>query len=284
MDKNIKDKFKKILSNKAFLSFVYLLIAAGIVFLIVVLSISAKEKIEKNTQQILQANATSTDAIVAPKSTPKTKNDSSINRVQYKTLDNLAPYYEINDQLVGWIKIDNTIINDQLVGWIKIDNTIINYPVVSSGDNEFYLTNNFEKEEAEEGAIFLDFRCNIYDLRATRNIILYGHRMKDGSMFKGLIKYSDSRFFLDNPIIQFDLLNKKHNWEIFTVFKTDVDFYYIDTYFPTDKKWAQFINTCYMKSMHSKYIELDETDIVLTLSTCTAKPNERFVVMAKLID
>jgi sortase B len=186
----------------------------------------------------------------------------------YETLEYLKPYYEENNDLVGWIKVNNTMVD---------------YPVVYSGDNEYYLEHNFKKEKSKEGAIFLDFRCDIRDLSKTRNIILYGHRMKDDTMFKTLLNYEDSRFFFNNSIIKFDLLHKECEWEVFAVFKTPVDFYYIETYFENDVKWMNFIQECYAKSMHPKYVEFEDDDIVLTLSTCTTKKNERFVVMARLI-
>lgn len=182
-------------------------------------------------------------------------------------LENLLPYYEKNEDMVGWIKLDNTFVD---------------YPVVYSGDNEYYLTNNFDRQESKEGAIFLDFRCDIEDFSKTRNVILYGHRMKDDSMFKTLTNYRKERFFKENPTFRFDTIYEKNEWEIFSVYKTKIDFIYIKTDFASNEDWLEFIEKCQDLSYHENDIKLYSTDIVLTLSTCTERENERFVVMARL--
>ena len=89
--------------------------------------------------------------------------------------------------------------NFNTVGYIKIEDTRIDYPVVQSEDNAYYIDHNFDGDEDRAGAIFLDFRCDIDDFQKTRNIIIYGHRMKDGSQFKELIKYEDADFFREHP-------------------------------------------------------------------------------------
>lgn len=247
-----------------------ILIFVGIAMSIFLIVLLLKLNYDKNKVMIEDTPPptpmASTAEPIAEQSQPQELQE--IDPVVYETLEYLKPYYEENNDLVGWIKVNNT----------KVD-----YPVVYSGDNEYYLKHNFKKEKSKEGAIFLDFRCDIRDLAKTRNTILYGHRMKDGTMFKTLLNYEDSKFFLENPTIKFDLLHKECEWEIFSVFKTPTEFYYIETNFDSDIEWLNFMTTCYGKSMHPKYVELKEDDIVLTLSTCTTKKNERFVVMARLV-
>ena len=172
--------------------------------------------------------------------------------------------------------------NSDTAGYINVPNSLVDYPIVYSGDNEYYLTHNFDKDESKEGAIFLDFRCDIEDFSKTRNIILYGHRMKDGSMFKSLTDYQKKDFYYANPIIRFDTIYEEHEWEIFTVFETYTDFYYIDTDFPTDEKWLSFLEKCHSLSTYETDITFYPTDIVLTLSTCTIRSDKRLVVMARL--
>ena len=174
-------------------------------------------------------------------------------------------------------------INEQTVGYIRIDNTKINYPVMQTDDNDFYLTHNSFKEEDHAGAIFMDFRCDIDDFSKTRNIILYGHRMKNGTMFKDLVMYEDKDFFLNNRVITFDTLNGEYEWKIFAVFETTTQYYYIDTDFPVDSMWLDFLNLAHEKSMYKTYVNFYPDDIILTLSTCTTEEDGRFVVMAKLV-
>ncbi|MCZ0704646.1 SrtB family sortase [Natronobacillus azotifigens] len=83
-------------------------------------------------------------------------------------------------------------INKDYVGWINIEDTTVDYPVVKTGDNEFYLSHNFYKQEDFAGAIFMDYRNSMDKL--DKNLILYGHNMKDGSMFGSLKNYLEEDY------------------------------------------------------------------------------------------
>lgn len=172
--------------------------------------------------------------------------------------------------------------NPNTIGYIKIEDTRIDYPVVQVDNNDYYISHNFDGEEDKAGAIFLDFRCDINDFQKTRNIIIYGHRMKNGTMFKDLVKYEDDDFFRTHRTIRFDTLNETLTWEVFAVFETTTDDYYIETIFPYDELWIDFLKEHYEKSLHYVYENFYADDIVLTLSTCTTQHNGRLVVMAKL--
>ncbi len=173
--------------------------------------------------------------------------------------------------------------NSDTVGYIRIEGTNIDYPVVQSDNNEYYINRDFETCPNKSGAIFLDFRCDVNDFSKTRNMIIYGHRMQDGSMFKDLTKYQDEDFFLENRIIQFDTLNGGYKWKVFAVFETTTDFYYIDTDFPYDEVWLAFLNEAKNYSIYNTLTNFYPNDIVLTLSTCSMEENGRLVIMAKLL-
>lgn len=190
-----------------------------------------------------------------------------------------TPMPEIPQHISEYIEV-----NDETVGYIKIDDTVIDYPVVYSGDNEFYLNNNFNKQPSYTGAVFLDFRCDVYDMPSTRNIILYGHNNKDGTVFSGLVHYMGYNFFDEHRIVTFDTLAGEMQWEVFAVFETHIEFYYIDTLFETDRDWYNFITYCQDLSVHESDVVLKKDDIVLTLSTCAVGKDYRNVVMARLID
>jgi len=83
-------------------------------------------------------------------------------------------------------------INEDLVAWIQIPGIGLDYPVVQGEDNEYYLYHTFQKENNKAGSIFLDYRN--HDDFTDRRVILYGHNMKDGSMFSNLKQYQDSVF------------------------------------------------------------------------------------------
>lgn len=182
-------------------------------------------------------------------------------------LGNMKPYLERNSDTIGYIKINDTVID---------------YPVVYSGDNEYYMDHSFEKDESKAGHIFLDFRCNTKE--PERNMILYGHHMKNGSMFAQLMKYKDREFFESHPTMSFNTLYEEHEWEIFAAYVTDTSFYYINTDFHNDAEWLEFIRTCQEKSQYPTDVILTEDDIILTLSTCTYEYDDaRYVVQARLI-
>ena len=82
--------------------------------------------------------------------------------------------------------------NSDAIAWIKVNGTDIDFPVVKGTDNSYYLTHNFDKEKNKAGWIFADYR-NKFD-GTDKNIIIYGHNMKDGSMFSNLKKYQDNAF------------------------------------------------------------------------------------------
>jgi sortase B len=173
-------------------------------------------------------------------------------------------------------------INSDLVGWITVPNTVINYPVVQSGDNNYYLRRDFNGNRANAGTIFMDYRC---DARCRgKHIILYGHHMRNGSMFKDLVKYKREDFFQKNGYIRFDTLYEEIEWEVFSVYITEVDFPYGQTAFDSDEEYITFLEGIKGRSMFEKDIELTEEAQILTLSTCTYEyDNARLVVHARRV-
>lgn len=91
-------------------------------------------------------------------------------------------------------------INPDVVGWIAAEGTEIDYPVVRGKDNDFYLRHLFMGEQNKLGSIFMDYR-NHSDF-SNKNTIIYGHNMKDGSMFSSLIKYKDQHYYDKFPTMQ----------------------------------------------------------------------------------
>ena len=110
--------------------------------------------------------------------------------------------------------------NSDCVGWIQIPGTDINYPVVQAADNEFYLTHYFNRETAACGAIFMYYRNDV-DAKA-EHLILYGHQMKDNSMFKQLNGYKEEIFYKEHPNIKLYLHEQNYEYEITAVYVTDV--------------------------------------------------------------
>ncbi|WP_164985303.1 class B sortase [Ammoniphilus sp. CFH 90114] len=172
--------------------------------------------------------------------------------------------------------------NEETIGWITVPNTDINYPVVKTDNNSFYLDHNFKLESSNAGAIFMDYR-NVGDA-TDRHTIIYGHHMRDGSMFKGLTKYKDKPFFEENRVITLQTLFEETKWEIFSAYVTDTDFYYIATNFRSNHDYVDFLNKLASKSIIPQTIKWNKQDQILTLSTCSYEFNDaRFVVHARRI-
>lgn len=173
-------------------------------------------------------------------------------------------------------------INKDIVGWISVPNTVIDYPVVQAKDNNYYLRRDIYGDKATAGTIFMDYRS---DAKAEgKHIILYGHHMRNGSMFKDLVKYKNEEFFQQNDYISFNTLYDEIKWEVFSVYVSDADFNYRQTEFSSDEKYLNFLNKLKSLSMFEKAIELKAEDQLLTLSTCTYEYDDaRFVVHARRV-
>ncbi len=175
--------------------------------------------------------------------------------------------------------------NPDTVGYISIPNTLVQYPVVQAADNEYYLDKDFYRKPHDGGTIFMDFRNDICEIDQPNNFILYGHHMKNDSMFATLTYYYSNRFFQNNPIIEFNTIYGDYKWEVFTAYPTNVDFYYIETYFPSPQSYEDFLLVCKDKSKHHNNVMPTAEDTILTLSTCFYNgEGERFVVQARLIE
>lgn len=173
-------------------------------------------------------------------------------------------------------------INKDILGWIKVDNTVIDYPIVQSEDNDYYLHRNINEKSSSAGSIFMDFR-NKGD-GTDRHTILFGHHMRDGSMFSDLAKFKEQTFFDSNSTFTFSTLYDETEWEIFSAYVTSTDFYYIVTDFRSNRDYAEFLQTLQDKSMIESNVVLSPDDQIITLSTCTYEFNDaRFVVHAKKI-
>ena len=178
--------------------------------------------------------------------------------------------------------------NDDIVGWIEIENTNISYPVVQGEDNDYYLTHNSQKEKAEQGAIFLDSNYN-WNLESN-NLMIYGHYMNNGEMFTDLLKYADEEFYKEHPIIRFTTAEEDTEYDIISTFRSKVYYkseknvfkYYNFMNAKTEKEYNDFIENIKKLSLY----DIDETaeygDRLITLSTCTYYTEDgRFVVVGR---
>lgn len=178
--------------------------------------------------------------------------------------------------------------NEELVGWIKIPDTAIDYPVMQTGsDNDYYLTHDFNKEENVHGAPFLDVNCQI---GISENLIIYGHNMKDKTMFQNLMLYKDSSFCESNGVIEFDTPEESRKYQVIFVMliseKEAESFPYYKYINLSDEALYQgFLEQCSQYAIW-RGTELPEPGTeLLTLSTCEySRQNGRLVVVSKKIE
>ena len=131
---------------------------------------------------------------------------------------------EIRNEVPGILDkyVDLYAENNDLVGWIKIDDLPIDYPVVQTTDNEYYLHRNFYGEEMFSGTIFMDYHDPLTAESTPDNIILYGHNMANGSMFGNLILYSQQKFRDEHPYVYLNVSGTVYRYEIFAAYTADI--------------------------------------------------------------
>ena len=173
--------------------------------------------------------------------------------------------------------------NNETAAWIKVNNTNIEYPVVKESNNSFYLNHSFDKSNNSAGWIFADYR-NKFD-NTDKNIVIYGHNMKDNSMFGSLKNILNSDWYdnEENTNITLYTENEKCIYKVFSIYKIESEDYYIKTEFSDDNNFEQFVNTIKKRSIKEFNTDVSKDDNILTLSTCANNNKYRVVLHAKKI-
>ena len=179
--------------------------------------------------------------------------------------------------------------NPDVAGWITIEGTKINYPVMHTpGRADYYLKRNFSGEYSSWGCIYAREECDLET--PSDNVTLYGHNMKDGSMFAGLKAYVSRDYWQQHRYIRFDTLREHHVYEIFAVFTTTATegqgFEYHDFINAADEQaFDTFIAKCLSLSLYGTDIVPEYGDKIICLSTCEyTQTNGRLVVAAVRIN
>ena len=178
-------------------------------------------------------------------------------------------------------------INPEAYAWITIPGTEIDYPILQSEtDNTYYLTHNIEGEESPEGAIFTeDYNSKDFE---DPNTVIYGHNMRNGSMFQGLHEYMDRAFFDENREVLIYLPDKILHYEIFAAYLYD-DRHLLESFdFEDEDVFEAYLNRIFsirdMNSFIDTDMEVTAEDKIITLSTCYSnESNQRYLVQAVLV-
>lgn len=194
-----------------------------------------------------------------------------------------APEEEAPEPTVRAINFDSLLeINPKTVGWIQLEDSAINYPVAQADDNSFYLSHLWNGEYNVSGCIFLDAtnEASFSD----RNSVLYGHNMKNGTMFAELSKFKDQAYYDAHAIIRLYTPERDYVVKLFSGYISSGWGNAWRTSFLDEAEFTQWLDDQKARSLFQSDVVPSVHDRILTLSTCTYEYDDaRFVVMGILI-
>lgn len=167
--------------------------------------------------------------------------------------------------------------NSDTVAWLKVENTNIEFPIVQANNNSYYLTHNFDKKYNVAGWIFADYKNKLDG--TDRNIVVYGHNMRNNSMFGSLKDVITEEWYNneENKYITFVTENDYQTYQVFSVYQIKTEDYYIQTEFKSNE-FTEFIDTITKRSKKNFGINVSKEDTILTLSTCSNNNKYRVVL------
>lgn len=179
--------------------------------------------------------------------------------------------------------------NPDLAGWLRIDGTGIDYPVMyTPGEPEYYLHRDYYGRSAYSGCLFIG---EGYQTQGS-NTVIYGHHMKDGSMFAGLLSYESQEFADNHPDIFFDTVFEEGVYQVVAAFYCDLDasgedkfdyYKYLDL--GDEQVFNDYISQVEARNVIDTNIRFQYGDRIITLSTCSYHvTNGRFIVAAKKVE
>lgn len=174
-------------------------------------------------------------------------------------------------------------INSDVIGWIEVEAIpSISYPIVQAKDNDYYLKRTIYKKYNSAGSIFVDYTNS--GTFSDCNTIIYGHNMKNGSMFGALSDLYEKGKYKDSPYIWICTPKCKHRYEIFSMQYAHVNSKTYTFYQTHGEEFQQYL----MEMADSSEVDfqtpyLSGDDFIITLSTCSYNKNIRFVVQARWI-
>lgn len=174
-----------------------------------------------------------------------------------------------------------------IIAWLTLPDSVINYPVVQGEDNDYYLHHLYDGSYSKVGSLFADYE-NAVDF-SDRSTIIYGHNMRDGSMFALLNEYAEQAYYDAHP--QMYLVTPEGGFicEIFTAFAASPAESGSDTSpwrleWKDDGAYTSWLTAMAERSVVETDVAVTSSDKVLTLSTCTPGGTERFIIMGKLVE
>ena len=178
-------------------------------------------------------------------------------------------------------------LNPETVGFLHIEG-MLSLPVVQrENDNEYYLSHGFEGDEAREGALFLDGMNRL--VPEDDCLIVYGHNMKNDTMFGKLSAYEDLTYLRQHPVIHFDTLYEKRAYVIFAAFAASMEpgnrrYFNVRNFIFDETEFDKFVLKLQSRSMYSIPVEVEYGDRLLLLVTCDYTNREgRFILALRQV-
>lgn len=237
----------------------------------------------KQSVQKIDENKTAEETLFIEESLTKETTEEETSAVQVISNSTILSEYSSYSPA---LEIDHEkliSINSDYKGWLNIPKTNISYPVPQGPDNEFYLNKLFETKQYEyAGSLFID----AYSAKMTNqdNLIIYGHNMKNGSMFGTLKKFNTKSFFNSYPYIEFYTKDEKRVYLIFSVRTVSANINSL-TYALDEFEVQDYIDYAVKSSEQSRKINLNENGFennsfkqIITLSTCVGDTSKRLIV------
>ncbi len=212
-----------------------------------------------------------------PGSTPElTEEEKNFDGYLPGMTDDFKKLFYQNPDIRGWISFKSTTEKK----WLDVD-----YPVMYSGDNEYYLNHDFYKVKSKNGSIFLDYRNDLSTPEAVyKSTIIYGHNMNNAQMFSQLNNLSRSTYYARSaPVIQFNTLFESAQYKVFAVMVLNTReedgpiFNYLRTSFAGNEDFMQYIADVRARSLYDyNSVDVKEDDQLLLLSTCMPASQAKF--------
>ncbi len=228
-------------------------------------------------------------------SVQNTQLNGDIQRIAHKTEEKAGEAPKKGEgSKINWEDLKK--INKEIEGWIQLKDTQIDYPVLwHKGDNpddQYYLNHNYRGEYDSYGCIFLDYRCT--KGMDSKNIVLHGHHMNDGSMFGDLMEYGGTEanmdFYKKHPTLTFDTPQGEGVYKVISFFKTSTlsshgeFFNYMIGNFQNEKDFMNYVYNVRVRSLINCPVDVNESDELITLSTCSYEyTNFRTVLVARRV-
>lgn len=173
--------------------------------------------------------------------------------------------------------------NKDVKAWLKVNGTNIDLPIVQAKNNDYYVRTSLDRTYNFGGWPFFDFRNKLNE--KDKNIIIYGHNMKNGTMFHDLRYSFDKKWYgkEENQIITLITPTETNKYKIFSMYKVPSEEYYITTSF-TDSEYQKFLQNIKSRSSIKFKQEIKDVKQILTLSTCDYNLKNRIVIHAAKID